>query len=103
MSKFEMVAAFVVGVLATARLARLVVFDDYPPTVWLRIKVDTWTHENSWSKLVHCAYCLAPWIGLLDFIAGWASGYHWVWWVFNIWLAGGYLAAMAVAYDGDDD
>jgi hypothetical protein len=102
-----------VGILSTARTARLVVFDDYPPMVWLRDRWDTWTkydpHEVGWGKLLHCAFCATPYIGAVvlawallalpgsDWKDWWSSAF---WWVLLNGLWGAvYLAAMAVAYD----
>lgn len=109
MNQFEQVAAFVILVLATARITRLVVFDHYPPVVWLRITWDRFTGNSPWNLLLHCAYCLAPWIALVVGLLGcWSLGIdfsalasNW-WWSVGTWLAASYLAAIVVAYDGDD-
>lgn len=92
-------------VLGSARLTRLLIFDVYPPAAWLRIKWDDATHKSDWNNLMHCAYCLAPWIVLANGLLGWLAyetGWITVWSVFNLWLGAAYLAAMTVAYDGDD-
>lgn len=93
--------AIIVFVLATARLTRLLVNDEFPPSVWLRIKWDTITKDGSWSKLVHCPWCAAPYIAAILLAWGVLSGLHWSWWVFCGWLAGSYAASWIVFHDED--
>jgi hypothetical protein len=95
------VVAVVVGVVSAARITRLLVNDEFPPVVWLRIRWDTITHDGSWAKLAHCPWCAAPYIGAI--ILAWAllSGLHWTWWVFNGWMAGSYAASWLVFHDED--
>jgi len=102
-SVFEWVAAFILAVVASARLTRLVVWDKYPPTAWLRIKWDTITDDGEWSVLAHCGYCFGLWAALFVVGWGWLSDLHWSWWLFCGWLTVGYFAAMTMAYDGDDE
>lgn len=95
-------AAVIVGVLSTGRLTRLVVADQFPPAVWLRIKWDTYTEEGrleGWNLLLHCHWCLAPWMAIPVGLWGWLSDLHTSWWVFNLWLAGAYLASMIIDRD----
>ena len=49
--EIETIAAFLVGVIATGRLTRLVVDDDWPPVVWLREKYILAVPEK-WGELV---------------------------------------------------
>jgi hypothetical protein len=93
------VAAAIVGVLSAARLTRLLVADDFPPVVRVRIWWDGVTKDGSWSKLVRCPWCASPYISAI--ILAWAllSGLHWTWWVFNGWLAGSYAASMIAFHD----
>lgn len=95
--------ACVIGVLSVARTARLLIWDDYPPTIWLRIKWDDATDGSAWNKLMHCQFCLSPYLaaGLLAWF--WLSDGHWTWWVANGVWAGSYLAASYVAYDQPDE
>lgn len=107
MSEFEYVAYFLIGAIATARLTRLVVFDVYPPAVWLRIKWDDHTSGSAWNDLLHCGYCLAPYIAAIDLAVGTfllpeGGVLAGLWIIPNIWLAMSYLASILVAYDGDD-
>ena len=100
--RFLQVMAVVVGVVSTARMTRLLVADEWPPTVWLRIRWDTITHDGPWGKLGHCPWCASPYIAAI--ILAWAllSDLHWTWWVFNGWLAGSYAASWVVFHDEDD-
>jgi hypothetical protein len=88
-----LLAAFTVGVIAVARLTRLVVDDDWPPMVWFRRKWDRLTENSTWSVLVECYWCVSPYIAAVDI--GWAilANLHWTWWLVNGWLAVSWLAS----------
>lgn len=103
MTEFQWVCAAVISVVSTARITRLVTWDTFPPSVWLRTKWDQWTHDGAWSTLVHCGYCFGLWAGA--FVVGWGylSDFHWTWWLFNGWMTVGYMASMVMAFDGDED
>lgn len=65
-------AAFVLAVLAAGRITRLVIYDAYPPSAWLRAKWDDLTDTpgkrtslHSWNRLLHCPWCFLPWVFLL--------------------------------------
>lgn len=103
MSTFAWVAAFVLSVVASARITRLVVFDHWPPAVWFRMKWDQWTNDGPWSFLVHCGYCFNVWAALAVVGSGWLSDWHTAWWLVTGWLSVSYLGAVFVAFDGDDD
>lgn len=92
-------AVGLVGVIGTARLVRLLVFDTYPPSVWARVTWDRITRDGPWSTLVHCGYCAAPWITVISIAWAWWSDFHWTWWLFYGWLTISYLAAIIVSYD----
>jgi hypothetical protein len=93
------IGAVIVGVMSVARLTRLITQDDFPPVVRLRILWDDATDGSSWNPLLHCHWCIAPWITLPVLLWGWLSGLHPSWWVFNGWLAAAYLASMIVERD----
>jgi hypothetical protein len=57
--------AVVIGVVGAARLTRVIVFDDYPPAISFRVWWDSLTNDGAWSKLVHCPWCMGPWITLI--------------------------------------
>lgn len=100
-TEFTYVAAAIVGILASARLTRLLVAEDYPPAVWLRMKWDTITKDGEWSKIVHCPWCASPYISAILLAWGVLSRLHWSWWVFCGWLAGSYIASWVVFHDED--
>lgn len=88
-----------VGILSVGRIARLITQDSFPPAVWLRIKWDSKTEGSAWNILLHCHWCITPWITLP--IGAWAllSDLHWSWWLFNGWLAAAYVTSMIVERD----
>jgi hypothetical protein len=98
------IVAFLVGVLAVARVTRLIVDDDWPPIVWLRewYVVDL-CKGNKWGELVGCSFCMSTWVGLPWLLAAWASGLAWWWWVPSLWMGGSYLAAMVNVRDVPSD
>lgn len=102
MSNFTWVAVAVVTILSTARITRLVVFDHWPPSIWLRMTWDRLTHDGKWSTLIHCGYCFAVWAGLGVVLWGYFVDFNTIWWVVNGWLGASYAAAIVVAFDGDD-
>lgn len=96
------VAAVVVGVLGAARLTRIAVADKFPPAAWVRSAWDRVTRDGDWSLLVHCHWCLGPWMFALSLGTGLVSDLHPVWWIFWGWLAGAYLTSMVVEFDEKD-
>lgn len=95
---FVWIAAALIGTLSVARTARLVVFDDFPPALWLRERLLVLLGDT-WGKVVTCPFCLAPYLsaGMIAWV--YLSDLHWTWWVINGWWAASYIAAMVVAYD----
>lgn len=103
MTDFGWVAAVVVGVLSVARTARLIIFDDLPPMVWLRTRIMArYAEDSDWSKLWECPFCLTPYLSVGMVVWFWLGGDHWTWWVINGTWGGSYLAASYVAYDQPD-
>lgn len=101
---FTYLAAALVAILASARLTRLLVVDSWPPAAWLRMKWDDLTAQENgddgpWGALVHCPWCMAPWMSLIVFGTGLLSHFSIVWWVFFGWLALSYVSASIVARD----
>lgn len=114
MTTFQWIAASIIAVLSVARTARLIVWDEYPPTIWLRIKWDNATGDSAWNKLLHCQFCLTPylmagvmlwawWADIADHAVLTDSFWATAWWIVNGWWAGSYLAASYVAYDQPED
>ena len=95
--------ACVIGVLSVARTARLLVWDDYPPTIWFRMKWDDWTGDSAWNKLFHCQFCLTPYLAAGMALWAWLSDLHWTWWVINGVWGLSYVAASIVAYDQPEE
>lgn len=96
-------AAALIGVVGVARLTRLITSDSWPPAEWFRVAFANWTRHGSWSVLVTCPFCAAPYVAaaalawaLLSDLDGWDG---WAWWVFWGWLAGSYAASMIVVRD----
>lgn len=91
--------ALVVGLLSSARLTRLITQDSFPPSAWFRAKWDKLTDDGDWSILMHCHWCLAPWVVIPIGLWAWLTDFHVSWWVFNGWLAASYIAAGIVERD----
>lgn len=102
MSNFEWVAVAIVTIVSSARITRLVVWDSYPPSVWLRSKWDALTKDGDWSLLAHCGYCFGMYAAGFTVLTGYFSDWHPIWWIFNGWLTASYGAAIVMSYDGDD-
>lgn len=102
MSDFQWVAAAIVAAMSAARITRLITWDDFPPSVWLRIKFADLVGDK-WGKVVNCMWCFGPYAAA--FVLGWGylTGFDKWWWLFNGWLALAYAASMVVVRDGDDD
>ncbi|RPJ71782.1 MAG: hypothetical protein EHM24_11295 [Acidobacteria bacterium] len=92
------VAAFVVGVLAVARMTRLLIDDDFPPVAKLR-EFYVRRAPTSYESLVECPWCMSPWVALVDLAWAWGTGLHWTWWFANVWFAVAWLAAFLCARD----
>lgn len=96
------IVAFVVGTLSAGRITRLIVHDDFPPIVWLRIKWDNKTDGSGWNKLLHCHWCFSMWAVVPIGLWAWLSNLHTSWWVFNALMAAAYVAPMIVERDQKD-
>jgi hypothetical protein len=97
------VLAVVVTVVGSARLTRVITHDDYPPAMALRIWWDTVTKDGPWAKLVHCPWCLGPWVTLGAIVSFLVSFSHpalgWAWWLFWGWLTLSYWTSQYVHFD----
>ena len=95
---FVLIAAFVVGVLAVARITRLIVDDTFPP---VRAATDWYIRHTpeKWGALVECPWCVAPYITVVDMAWAWSTGLHWTWWFGNVWAAVSWLAAWLTLRD----
>jgi hypothetical protein len=99
MTHFEWIAAAIIGILSAGRLARLLVFDDFPPAVWLRRRWFVAVGDSNWKGLFECPFCMAPYLVAGSMAWFYFSDGHWSWWIANGWWAASYLAAIVVAYD----
>lgn len=99
---FVMVAAFVVGVLATARIVRLIVDDDFPPVLWVRRQIAKLL-PPSWLDVLDCPWCAAPYVAIVNIAWAWASGLHWSWWLGNVWAATAWIASYLCLRDVPED
>lgn len=91
--------AVLVGIVSAGRVTRLLAQDLFPPTAWLRGKWDAVTNDGPWSLLMHCHWCLSPYVTAGIGAWGWFSDLHWTWWAVNGWLAASYAVAMLVERD----
>lgn len=102
MSDFQWVAIAIVTTLSASRITRLVTWDSFPPSVWVRMKWDTITKDGSWAILAHCGYCFAVWAAFGVVLWGYLSDWNTFWWIINGALAASYVAAIVMSNDGDD-
>lgn len=120
MIALQLLAAFLLGVIAVARATRLVLHDHYPPAEAVRrwwwnqtVAKDDW--RAPWHLLLvgedptkpGCPFCLAPYLAAVTLAVAIAGGVWspdlgtlggW-WWVLAVWAAGSYLSAMFVLRD----
>lgn len=95
--------AVVVLIVGAGRITRAVTYDDFPPTMWLRVKWDLLTETSDWNKLLHCYWCFGQWAAAFA-MAWFAIGLvvDWImaaWWIVFVALALGYLVSMLVNRD----
>lgn len=104
-SPFFLVLAILTLILGAGRLTRIIYWDAFPPAMKVRMAWDRLTGDSSWNKLLHCPWCLAPWIilgGIGWYAWGNIEGWHALniaWWVFWGWLAMAYMASMIIVRD----
>lgn len=94
-------AAVLVGILASARLTRLLTEDTWPPSVWVRIKWSEFTEDGPWEDLVTCPWCASPWITGINLTVALISDLHPAWWIFNGWMAASLVVAWVTIKAGD--
>jgi hypothetical protein len=100
-SNWQIVFTTIVAILATARITRLIVEDEYPPSIWVRIKWDRLTRDGEWAKLVHCGWCASPYVAALVLGLGYFLTWPTWWYVACSWLAASYAAGWVVFHDED--
>jgi hypothetical protein len=92
-------AAIAVAVAGVGRLSRVLTYDDFPPSVWVRMQWAKLTKDGPWSKLASCQWCATPWIMLICLSWGVFSELHWSWWAFWGWLGISYLSSILIGRD----
>lgn len=101
------VLSIIVGIVGVARLTRVIVYDDFPPSVWWRMHWAAWTKDGPWAKLFLCWWCLSFWVALGCIAWFLLIDVHpfflWSWWIFWGALAGSYLATMLIVRDEPKD
>lgn len=99
--------AIAVGVLGVGRLTRVIVYDDFPPSVWWRMLWGRWTGGTLWEKLFTCWWCLSFWLALICVVWFLLTDLNlivaYAWWIFWGALALGYVAAMVIERDTPRD
>lgn len=121
---WTLLAAYLLGVLATARATRLLTTDAYPPTEALRVRWHIWQANREtarprlrpgslaslrygWGPLLTCPFCAAPYVGAAVLAAAIAADVWepdlttltgW-WWTLAVWASGVYLASSYVVRD----
>jgi hypothetical protein len=96
-------AAVPVGIVAAARLTRLVTKDHWPPMSWVRNKYTEMTKGTEWSVLAECPFCVAPYVVAADLAWALKGDLDRNWWLFNGWLAASYAASWIVVRDDVPD
>ena len=96
-------AAASVGVVAAARLTRLVTKDHWPPMAWARRKYVELTGDSEWSVLAECPFCVAPYVVAVDLAWAIRSDLGAKWWIANGWFAASYAASLIVVRDDVPD
>lgn len=106
MDEFFWIAVAAVTITSSARLTRLVTWDQFPPMLWVRNKYAEFTEATprrlGWQLLLFCGYCFSFWATLLVVLTGYFSDWHEAWWIINSIFGGSYLAAILMASDGDE-
>jgi hypothetical protein len=98
MTPFTMVAASLIGIVSVARTVRLLIYDEFPPVEWLRVRLIALLGDT-WGKVLTCPFCLAPYLATGLALWAWWSDLNTFWWVVNGVWAASYVAAVIVAYD----
>ena len=101
MTTFQIIATAFVGTVATGRITRLAVHDDFrAPSIWARIEVgQALTRDGSWSKLAHCMWCFSHYAAAVIFGVGYFLEWPTWWFVVTSWLTASYLASILVFHD----
>ena len=105
---YHPVVLAIIAVVSTARFARLITHDTWPPAEWARPRIAAKLGEK-WEPLVICPFCVAPYLVAGQMVWFWltyrAGGdvFLWGWLLPNLWWAASYVAAIIVAYDQPEE
>jgi hypothetical protein len=94
-----LIAAAIIGIIAVARLTRLVTDDEFPPMLWLRNKWIGMFPASGWAGLILCSFCVSPYIAAISLAWAITTDLQPAWWVVHGWLALAYLAAIVTTRD----
>lgn len=101
------IAAVLVAVVGIGRVVRLITYDDFPPSIWLRSKWNWLVKGGEWRKIVTCLWCASPYVTAI--CMGWFFLGLFVWTPLLVawWIAWGfagisYLSSILVRRDEPD-
>lgn len=110
--EFYWVGVTLIAIMSSARLTRLVTWDEFPPVRWMRDKFADATDGTGWQILVFCGYCFSFWATAAVVGTGWWAGVAdgpesvstpaAVWLSLNAVFGLSYAAAIVMANDGDN-
>lgn len=101
LSTVETVLAVLIAVFGTARLTRIVAYDDFPPAEWLRTQVYRLLGDR-WGKIADCIWCTQPYIVAICMTWAYFTDLHWSWWAFWSWMALSQAGSTVLSYDEPD-
>lgn len=104
MSVLAYIAIPIIVVFASARMTRMLTFDDFPPAKFIRDHWDARTLDSGWNELFHCPYCMGIWVSLPFTVLGVAILFGWgafttltgAFLAFCAWMTVGYLNGIIV-------
>lgn len=100
---WTLLGLFFIAVFGVGRMARLITYDAFPPSMAIRTRWAEITRDGPWAKLFTCYWCLTPWImlvALIWFVLAWDVAWAAIaWTAFWGWLAISYLTSMLVNRD----
>lgn len=102
-AEFYWAAVALVTIVSSARITRLLTYDQFPPILAARDWFADKTDGSGWQLIAYCAYCMSFWVTIGIVLSGWFSGFHLIWWLVNSIFAGSYLAAVFMVHDGETD
>lgn len=105
MDILQWIGIALVSILSTARVIRFLIWDTFPPMMWVRVRFYLLTEKNGkegpWYKLLKCGYCNGPYVATGIVLWGYFTDWQVAWWLANSIAAVSYLAAVFVTFDGE--